>query len=193
VEDLAMLGPGEGAEIDLRSDPCRPGSILLHHEPWTRGTGLDEWLGAWAARPDRGPLILDTKEDGLEDEAWRLALAAGVTDAFFLDTTVPTLHRRVAVRRLPGHSARLSSHEPLAGLAAFRGLAAWVWVDCLDGVPLPPEVVAEAAAGFRVCLASPELHGVGTGAIDSFAGLWPLADAVCTDDPGAWLDRFGRP
>jgi hypothetical protein len=192
VEDLAGLDPAEGAEIDLRSDPCRPRSILLHHDPWTAGTDLDAWLRAWARSPGRGPLILDTKEDGLEDVAERKAADAGVTDLFFLDTTVPTLARRVLSSGRANHAVRLSRHEPIEGLEAFRRRAAWVWVDCFGGEPLAPEVVASAARDFRVCLASPELHGLPLDAVDAFAGLWPLADAICTDDPGAWLRRFGR-
>ena len=190
IADLAGLDAGDGAEVDVRSDAGRPGTLHLSHDPWVRGDDFDAWLDAFAARADRGTLILNTKEDGLEADVLRRLEARGIADFFFLDTTVPTQVRWALGQGEARFAVRLSRHEPPASLAPFRGHAEWVWVDCFDGVPLSTDTVAEAARDFRVCLVSPELQGAPLSALDAFAGLWPLADAVCTKAPDAWRRRF---
>jgi hypothetical protein len=191
IADLDGLDPSWGAEIDLRSDPCRPGAIHLSHDPWTSGDDFAAWAVRAVARGLAGPVLLNTKEDGLEARALEIAAAAGLRDVCFLDTALPTLVQWTLVCGDPRFAVRLSVHEPLAALAPFRGRAAWAWVDCFDAQPLSAAVVAAARADFRVCLVSPELQGGGVGDLDRFAALWPLADAVCTKDPAAWVARFG--
>ena len=190
IADLARLDAGEGAEVDLRSDAGRRGALHLSHDPWAPGDDFDVWLDAFAARADRGTLVLNTKEDGLEADVLRRLAARGIEDFFFLDTTPPTLVRWALGHGEARFAVRLSRYEPAASLAAFRGRAAWAWVDCFDGVPLPADVVADAARDFRICLVSPELQGAPASALDAFAGLWPLADAVCTKAPDDWRRRF---
>lgn len=187
IEDIEGLNAGEGAEVDIRSDPCRKGSIILSHDPWTEGTDLAIWLKAYAKLPHKGPLILDTKEDGLEAQVERMVVSAGITEYFFLDTAMPTLIRRCVQQGIKQHAIRFSCYEPT--VERFIGLASWVWVDCFFGEAMPPELVTAIARHFKICLASPELYGYPLD--DSFAKLWPLADAICTDDPGIWLSLFG--
>jgi hypothetical protein len=202
IADVAALRPGWGAEVDLRSDPCRPGSLHLSHDPWTRGDDFESWLTAFATGPARGTLVLNTKEDGLESRVLSLLADRGISDFFFLDTALPTLVRFLApgptdlTRRTTSEgetrfAVRVSSHEPPSASAAFRGRARWAWADCFDGEPLPPDVVASVARDFQVCLVSPELQGRPISDLRRFSGLWPHATAVCTKDPDAWTATFG--
>ncbi|MBM4395930.1 MAG: hypothetical protein FJ087_09590 [Deltaproteobacteria bacterium] len=213
IADVAALRPGWGAEVDLRSDPCLPGSLLLSHDPWTRGDDFEAWLAAFATGPARGTLVLNTKEDGLESRVLSLLAASGVSDFFFLDTALPTLVRFLDSApptpvRLPDSArptpirrpiaegetrfaVRVSAHEPPSASATFRGRARWAWADCFGGEPLPPGVVEEVARDFSVCLVSPELQGRPIADLRRFAGLWPHSSAVCTKDPDAWIAAFG--
>lgn len=185
VADLAGVDPAHGAECDLRRGP-RPGTVRLAHDPDEDGDDLGAWLDRFTARGRRGPLVLNVKEDGLEEWALGLVRQRGIEDFFFLDSQVPTLVRWTARRGERRFAVRLSRFEPPEAAGRFRGLAQWLWVDCFDGEPLPVEDARAASAGFRVCLVSPELQGAPREAIPRFADLLPLAEAVCTRHPDDW-------
>lgn len=186
--DLASVDPRWGVEIDLRSDVSKPGAIHLSHDPWILGEGFETWLDAFKARGVQGPVILNTKEDGLETRARELMSQRGLESYFFLDTAQPTLvrwTRREGERRF---AVRVSAYEPAEGVGEFRGYAEWAWIDCFDGVPLAPEKVP---AGFKACLVSPELQGKPFDEIVRFGALVPKATAICTKDPARWMREFG--
>ena len=180
-----------GVEIDLRSDLGTPGGLHLSHDPWKRGASFEVWLRAFRARGIRGPAILNTKEDGLEERALELCQAAGVGDVHFLDTALPTLIGRVGRGEGERFLVRVSRDEPVEALRAFRGKVRWAWVDCFGGVPLPASEVARLLPDFRVCLVSPELQGRPIEEIARFGELFALAEGVCTKDPARWQALFG--
>jgi hypothetical protein len=183
IADLATLSPGLGAEIDLRS---RGDRIVLHHDPFADGDALDDWLDRWADGTPRGTLVLNPKEDGLEDRV-RAALAdRHVEDWFFLDLPLPTMVR-LAVRQGERRVAvRVSEWEPAAAARTFAGHAAWAWLDCFSGRPAPVDEARALARDFRICLVSPELQGFPPERIADFLPLVPHAEAVCTKHPERW-------
>jgi hypothetical protein len=67
-----------------------------------------------------------------------------------------------------------------------------VWVDCFTRFPLDNDDASRLrAAGFKLCLVSPELQGRDAGLeIPQLAALLQerqiLADAVCTKRPDLW-------
>src|SRR5262245_1101996 len=93
IESLRALDPSFGAEIDLRSCVQEPGRIHLSHDPWALGDDWGSWLQVFAERKIHGTLIVNTKEDGLEESVMADLARLGVTNFFFLDTAVPTLVR----------------------------------------------------------------------------------------------------
>ncbi|MBI1860396.1 MAG: hypothetical protein HYR96_05715 [Deltaproteobacteria bacterium] len=186
AKELPSLNRAWGAEIDLRSDVSRPGEILLSHDPWRWGETLEEWLGVWGELGFGGPLILNTKEDGLEARALELLEARAISHFFFLDTALPTLVR-ITAKRERRFAVRLSAFESLESVMRFRGRADWVWVDCFEGVPVEEALVRRIAQHFQVCLVSPELQGRPVDSIAQFQGLAKLAQAICTKNPEAWL------
>jgi hypothetical protein len=183
LEDLAALAPGLGAEIDLRT---RGDEIVLNHEAFADGLPFAAFLSAWVAGPARGTLILNPKEDGLEGRAVARAEAAGVTDFFFLDLTIPTTVRMAVREGFRRIAIRVSEYEPAEAALRFAGLADWAWLDCFDGVPAPDAVVDALAGRFRICLVSPELEGYPRDRIAAFLPLAARADAVCTKFPSDW-------
>ncbi len=186
VAELRETPPSYGVEIDLRTDA---GEIVLHHEPFSGGTSFRAWLADY----DHGGLIVNVKEDGLEDAVLALLDEHGVDDFFFLDQPFPTLVKtgRRGERRC---AVRVSEYEPVAQAVAVADLVDWVWVDCFTRWPLDAtDVEALRSAGLRTCLVSPELQGR-TGpsyAADlarSVAEVGLVPDAVCTKRPEQWAD-----
>jgi hypothetical protein len=67
----------------------------------------------------------------------------------------------------------------------FTARAGWIWADCFDGAPLPAEWLRALHNQFKICLVSPELHGLGE-RLREFTHLTPWIDAVCTKHPETW-------
>ena len=197
IAALARVSVADGVEIDLRSDVTRPGAIHLSHDPWVKGDDFGEWLITFRHLGIRGPINLNTKEDGLEDQIVAMLSNAGLIAGnswFFLDTAMPTLVKQTHSLGNSYFFLRQSVHEPSAALEPFRGKAQWIWVDCFNGEPVPSESIRELKKDFKICLVSPELQGIESMALSShllrFKDLFALADAVCTKDPERWLQVF---
>lgn len=186
VNQLAQLDAHNafwGAEIDLRSDVNRPKKIHLSHDAWVLGDDFEQWLNLFSSKNIKGTLILNTKEDGLEERCLELLAANKVENFFFLDTTIPTLVR--LGKKFKKHFAvRYSSYENLGLCLALKEHAAWVWVDCFNRQPVTFEEVANLKqAGFKVCLVSPELQGGTEADKVNFEDLISMSDAICTKFP----------
>lgn len=185
LEELARLDAGMGAEIDLRS---RGESIILNHDPFFPGDNLTEFVAAWASMPNRGTLILNPKEDGLENQVLDLMASHAISDFFFLDLTLPTTVKLAMRWNQAKVALRVSEYEPHEAALLFRGKADWVWLDTFLG-EAPDVSVLEALHGnFRICLGSPELHGhtLTSEKIEEFAQIHPYLDAICTKHPDLW-------
>lgn len=195
VAELARADVGGGVEIDVRSRVDQAQGLHLSHDPWVLGEDLEVWLAAYARRGFQGPLVLNTKEDGLEDRILRCLEAARIDNFFFLDTAPPTLVRLLKAGHGANTSVRLSAWEPaqaaepwlMANTPAHR--PGWVWLDCFEGDALPESAIApwvHAHPEVKVCLVSPELQRAPLERIAEFHGLWRLAAAVCTKRPDVW-------
>ena len=92
--------------------------------------------------------------------------------------------RRVAVR--------VSDYESIDTALRLAGSVGWVWVDSFQRFPLDGAQASKlTAAGFKLCLVSPELQGrVGSEQIPALRQLLRdegiVADAVCTKHPERW-------
>ncbi len=183
LADLALLDRSWGAEIDIRS---RNGRLILSHDPHKNGEPFDRFVQSFSRRGQQGPLVLNTKEDGLEEEILKTLKRFQVNNYFFLDTTVPTTVRLAVKGNLPYFAVRASEFEPVEAALRFKNRVDWVWVDCFSGRPAPVSMIRKLAAHFRVCLVSPELPGYPLSAIRRFKGLGLISDAVCTKAPELW-------
>jgi len=183
IDDLASLAPGLGAEIDLRS---RGDRVVLNHDAFADGDDLEAWLDRWADGTPRGTLVLNPKEDGLEDRVLAALRDRDLSDWFFLDLPVPTMVRLACRLDEPRVAVRVSEWEPVEAARAFRGRAAWAWLDSFTGAPADAATARALAADFRVCLVSPELQGHAPERIEAFLPLVPHLAAVCTKHPERW-------
>lgn len=186
-EELKFLAPEWGAEIDVRSAPQE--RLQLSHDPWQEGEDLEHWLRAFKVARLRGPLAINTKEDGLEDRILRLLERYEIPDAFFVDTPAPTLIKWTQQKGKRCFAVRVSQYESAAAATAFRGKADWIWLDSFDGTPaVQPDVLRALGKDFKICLVSPELHGRPE-CVEDFKVLQEFSHAVCVKDPQRWV-RF---
>lgn len=184
IEQLRETAVEFGVEVDIRSYGER---LVIHHDPFVDGEDFEAWLAEYR----HGVLILNVKEEGLEDRLIALMRTHGIADYFFLDQSFPFLIR--SARRGESRCAvRVSEFESLDTALSLAGQVDWVWVDCFTRFPLDGEQAARLqAAGFKLCLVSPELQG--RDAATEIPALRALlaergiaADAVCTKETALW-------
>lgn len=172
-----------GIEVDIRS---QGEDLVIHHDPFVVGERFEDWLEAYA----HATLILNVKEEGLEARVLAAVAAVGLEDFFFLDQSFPFLIRTAATgeRRC---AVRVSEYETIHTALALAGKIDWVWVDCFTEFPLSgADAETLRAAGFRLCLVSPELQGRAESEIADLRRLLDergiRAEAVCTKAPELW-------
>jgi hypothetical protein len=183
IYELAETPTNYGVEVDIRS---QGDALVIHHDPFVAGESFDAWIAAYR----HGTLILNVKEEGLEDRLLALMALHGISDFFFLDQSFPFLIRtaRKGERRC---AVRLSEYESLETALALADMIEWVWVDCFTRFPLE-RVTARILqnAGFKLCLVSPELQGHGPERIEEFREILAsqdiMVEAVCTKLPEKW-------
>jgi hypothetical protein len=173
-----------GVEMDIRSEGKR---LIVQHDPFVTGEDFEEWLAHYRHRL----LILNTKEEGLEERLLEIVGKRGIEDFFFLDQSFPFLIRtaRRGERRC---AVRLSEYESIETVLTLGGLVDWVWVDCFTRFPLERAGARRLAeADFKLCLVSPELQGrTDPAEIAAMRALLAREDirpaAVCTKTPELW-------
>ena len=179
IEELKAVPKSNGVEIDIRSQDNR---LILHHEPFCEGTNFEEWLEYF----DHSFIILNTKEEGLEERVQTLLAEKGIEGYFYLDLSFPFLMKLVMLgeKRI---AARFSEIESIETCLALAGKVDWVWVDCFSRFPLDIVSYQKLSKHFKICLVSPELVGR-EGDIkkvqNKISGM--NIDAVCTKFPEEW-------
>jgi hypothetical protein len=187
-EELAEISTDHGAEIDIRS---QGNDLVLHHEPYEAGTTFEDWLENYR----HGTLILNVKEEGLEDRVLALMAKHNIEDFFFLDQSFPFLVKtaRTGESRC---AVRVSEFETIDTALSLAGKVQWAWVDCFTKFPLDRNAATQLKEnGFKLCIVSPELQqrmeisdtNEIVAAMNA-AGVMP--DAICTKFPERWIDQF---
>lgn len=184
IAELAATPVALGVEVDIRS---RGNDLITQHDPFKDGDRLEDWIKAYR----HGLLILNVKEEGLEDRLLALMAEHGIERFFFLDQSFPFLIR-TAARGERRCAVRVSEHEACATALRVAPLIDWAWIDCFTRFPLSADDArALKSGGLRLCLVSPELHGrpAEAGIPEMRRDLADMAisfDAVCTKRPELW-------
>jgi hypothetical protein len=189
IADLAATKTYYGVEIDIRS---KDETLVLAHDPFSPGESFSDWIEHYRHRF----IVLNVKEEGLEEAVLGVLGRHGVEDFFFLDQSFPFLLKTAAggERRC---AVRTSEYESVETALAVAHLVDWVWLDTFTGLALTgSEANALKKAGLKLCLVSPEL--VGRTGVDEVRllrerlALYHIdIDAVCTKQPDAWKDWPG--
>jgi len=184
ASELRQTSVELGIEMDIRS---QGNDLIVHHDAFVIGENFEEWLQSYRHRV----LILNVKEEGLEDRVLALMRKFGIEDYFFLDQSFPFMVR-TANRGESRCAVRVSEYESVETAMTLAGKVDWVWIDCFTRFALTgAEAARMKSAGFKLCLGSPELHG------HSAAEQIPVVrnllvregivlDAVCTKEPELW-------
>ena len=184
IEELSSTDVKYGVEVDIRS---WNDTLIIHHEPFIEGELFESWLREYG----HGTLILNVKEEGLEERLIYLMKKYQIRDYFFLDQSFPFLVKW-AKNGESNCAVRLSEFESIETVMSLENKVDWVWVDCFTYFPLDSFSAQRLQdAGFKLCLVSPELQG--RKAESEIPRLRLLlednnikTDAVCTKRPDLW-------
>jgi hypothetical protein len=188
IEDLIATPVKYGIEVDIRSYGDH---LVIHHDAFVKGESFEAWIACY----NHGTLILNVKEEGLEARLIELMKTYRISDFFFLDQSFPFLvgWSKLGERRC---AVRVSEFESIDTAITLSGKVDWVWVDCFSHFPLNKnEALRLKDSGFKLCLVSPELHGVKADEVikQFIATIKANAinpNAVCTKRPDLWEAHF---
>lgn len=175
---------GFGTETDVRD--CGGRLLISHDMP----RGDESTFREFAALVDRRdlPMAINIKADGLADAVAREAAAAGLSDWFVFDMSVPDLRAHLKAGN-PVFTRMSEVEQDPVWLEQAQG----VWLDGFDGTWFNLGTIeALLGRGKRVCVVSSELHGRDPGLL--WQMLVPLAPnpalMLCTDLPEIARNRF---
>lgn len=184
LAELLATPTDYGVEVDIRSFGER---LVVHHDPFVEGEDFVTWIDHYR----HCTLILNVKEEGLEQRLLGLMAERGIKDFFFLDQSFPFLLKtaRLGERRC---AVRVSEYEHIDTALTLAGKIDWVWVDCFNRFPLSDaDANRLRQAGFKLCLVSPELQQrTEEGEIPALRALLAergiVPEAICTKWPERW-------
>ena len=185
IDQIKSVPHKYGLEIDIRTDKNR---LILHHDPFSEnGAILEDWLIHFK----HNSLILNVKEEGLEERLIQIMKDYSISNYFFLDQSFPFLVKYAKA----GHkcsAVRLSEFESIDTVFSLEGKIQWVWVDYFSFLPLNnKDSYLLSEKGFNICLVSPELQGFNPEVeilkLQSYIDKEDINfDAVCTKYPLLW-------
>lgn len=184
VSELQATDVRHGVEVDIRS---YGDDLIIHHDPFVSATYFESWLREY----NHGTLILNVKEEGLEDKLLELMQEYNIDDFFFLDQSFPFL-LKTARSGESRCAVRVSEFESIDTALALSGQVDWAWIDCFSKFPLDNKQYYQLKeAGYKLCLVSPELQGrLSQDEIVDMAKLLNehemVLDAICTKKTDFW-------
>lgn len=151
ISELKKIKPEYGAEIDIRAYGSK---LVLNHEPFLDGEKLDNYLDEY----HHGTLVLNIKENGIEDEVLRLVRQKPqITSYFLLDVEFPYLYRasRQGERNI---AIRFSEDESIETVKKYVDMVDWVWIDTNTRLPITSKN-KDVLDQFKKCMVCPERWG----------------------------------
>ena len=184
LDDLKVTSKEFGIEVDIRSYKEK---LILQHDPFIKGDYFEDWIKYY----QHGTLILNVKEEGLENKIIDILSINNINSFFFLDQSFPFIIKTLnkGENRL---ALRVSEFESIETALNFKNKAQWIWVDIFSKFPLSKyEYKKLKDAKFKLCLVSPELQKLNNVRINKLKSYLKeeniLFDAVCTKNPELWI------
>ena len=184
IETLVKTPSHLGVEVDIRSDHEK---LYLAHNPFVPGPSFETFLNSYK----HAFIVLNVKEEGLEDRCLELLENKGIENYFFLDQSMPFLIKR-ALKGSRDGACRSSEYESLATVENLESFCDWVWADSFEGGDKLVHRLKELSGlGVKICLVSPELHDMSRSeGIDRLQSAIQDSGvqihAVCTKFPEKW-------
>ena len=183
IEKLIETPNYYGVEIDIRSIG---NELILNHDPYHNGVKFKDWISFYK----HGTLILNVKEEGLEEKIINELKKYNIESFFFLDQSFPFLIK-TAMNKENRCAVRISEYESVETALSLRGMIQWVWMDIFKEFKLSNiEYQKLREAGFKLCLVSPELQKFNNMNIQILKNILReknyFFDAICTKNPQKW-------
>jgi hypothetical protein len=185
LKELMDVPTHFGVEVDIRSNEQK---LLMSHDPFSNGEDFETWLKFW----NHKFLVVNIKEEGLEESISELLSKYGISNYFFLDQSFPFLVK-YARKGVMEQALRVSEYENIADATSLA--INWLWLDSFTGnwnylSNLRHYILN---GNYKLCLVSPELHGRNLQGeiprLKSFLDELGLEiDAVCTKNESLWDD-----
>ncbi len=190
VNKLRLIPKKYGVEIDIRTYNDQ---LVLHHDPFIKDAEkFLDWIGHF----DHKSIILNVKEEGLEEELIKIMKEHKINNYFFLDQSFPFLIK-YANKGYTKSAVRFSEFESIDTVLSLSGKIEWVWIDYFSHFPLnSKDSYLLHDKGFNICLVSPELQGFNPQVeiikLQNFIKNNDISfDTVCTKYPLLW-ENFMR-
>ncbi len=180
--DLISVSKNHGVEIDLR---LSQGELVLAHDPYSPGEKFSDWIQEF----DHALLILNVKEEGLEEYILKELNEKILGRYFFLDQALPSIIKSIRLKH--SVAARISEFEKFTWTSEFA--PSWIWIDCFSGNwdYLDQEFEKISKLSVKTCLVSPELQGRSDlSEVKNLKSILSnhnyVPDAVCTKESSKW-------
>ena len=185
INELNEASDEYGIEIDLRSQNNK---LVIHHDPFSKNP---EDFDLWLKNYRHGTLIINIKEEGLEDKIIYSLNKNNIGNYFFLDQSFPFfITKNKLVKRKT--ALRFSEYESIETIIKSASYANWIWIDCFNFYPEIDSSITlhlKNEKKLKTCLVSPELQGHNlTEFVEKNKELIKKykPDAVCTKYPAFW-------
>jgi hypothetical protein len=175
---------GFGTETDVRD--CVGRLVISHDMPVGNELDLGDFLRIYGKR--KLPLAINIKSDGLVAPLKQAMQAAGISDWFVFDMSIPDM-RSYLKAEVPVFARMSEVEKEPAWIDEVSG----IWLDGFSDIWYDTNFIDRLLnKGLRVCIVSPELHGREHEAFWSklsvLSGRYGLM--LCTDFPEQARDFF---
>ena len=152
INQLKNLNINFGVEVDIRSNDT---NLIIGHDPFSDSINFKDWLKFYK----HGTLILNVKENGLEEELFKTMKYFNKENFFILDQSFPYIIKTIK-KGEKRCAIRLSEYESINTVLSFKEKLNWVWIDYFTKFPVDFEIYKILKKHkFKLCFVSPELQG----------------------------------
>ena len=152
LEKLWSIPVDFGVEVDLRS---HLNDIIINHEPFEKGILFEKWLEYY----NHKFLILNIKEDGIENKVLKIIKNNNIKNYFLLDQSFPYLIKSLFSGE-NNTAIRISEYESIDTAIKLSKYGKWIWIDFFTKFPLDKyQYNLLKSLNFKLCIVSPELQG----------------------------------
>jgi len=183
IKELVNTSKGFGVEIDLRSNNK---NIYLHHDPFKKG----ELFSKWIKKFNHKLIVLNVKEEGLENNILKILKKNKVQNFFFHDQTFSSLLKNMSKTKV---SIRYSEFEELKKANKLFVKIKWLWIDNFSEIRIRKNFyMLLKSKKVKICLVSPEL--IKNNRVNEIKKIILYfkknkfkINAVCTKKPELWI------
>ena len=132
INKLKNLNNKFGVEVDIRSNDK---NLIIGHDPFSDYINFKDWLSFY----NHGTLILNVKENGLEEELIK-TMKHFKKEKFFHSRSIIPLYYKYNKNWRKRCALRLSEYESINTVLSLKDKLSWVWIDFFTKFPIDFEI-----------------------------------------------------